>query len=42
MHLWILTSLNDITAGQLKKMSELDPGSWAQLKEGYSILKKQI
>ena len=28
------------TSGQLKKMSELDQDLWAQLKEGYSHLKK--
>lgn len=28
------------TAGQLKKMSELDQDLWAQLKEGYSHIKK--
>ena len=40
----ILSDYDDLermpTAGQLKKMSELDADLWAQLKEGYAHLKK--
>ena len=40
----VLSDFDDLermpTAGQLKKMSELDADLWAQLKEGYAHLKK--